>query len=50
MLLEFLESHCKKENKRAENDGVGKENEAVLAFDFVYLPVDFRYCYSNQTP
>lgn len=47
--MNFLENHCMQENQRARSDGVGNENRAALAFDCVYLPIDFKYCSSNQT-
>lgn len=46
MLVEFLDRHCKSENEELEDwssgDGGGGEVEGVSAFDFLYLPVDFR--------
>ncbi|KAL9994953.1 putative mei2-like RNA recognition, RNA-binding domain superfamily [Helianthus debilis subsp. tardiflorus] len=36
LLVEFLESHCKHENEKAGNT-------IRSAFDFVYLPVDFKH-------
>ncbi|XP_057453170.1 protein MEI2-like 6 [Lotus japonicus] len=43
LLVNFLENHCMQENQRARSDGVvGNENRAVLAFDCVYLPIDFK--------
>ncbi|XP_042752343.1 protein terminal ear1 [Lactuca sativa] len=36
LLVKLLEDHCKQENKK-------DENVVRSAFDFVYLPVDFKY-------
>ncbi|KVH89319.1 Nucleotide-binding, alpha-beta plait [Cynara cardunculus var. scolymus] len=38
LLVEFLENHCKHEN---ENE----KNTIRSSFDFLYLPVDFKYYY-----
>ncbi|GJT82948.1 putative RNA recognition motif 2, nucleotide-binding alpha-beta plait domain protein [Tanacetum coccineum] len=37
LLVKFLEDHCKTQNEMVENDGKS-------AFDFVYLPIDFKHC------
>lgn len=45
MLVDFLDKQCVLLNHRDE-DGSELENEddqCVLAFDFVYLPIDFEY-------
>ncbi|BAT90975.1 hypothetical protein VIGAN_06227400 [Vigna angularis var. angularis] len=39
MLVEFLDSHCMKVNLRDKEKG---EEACSLAFDFVYLPIDFK--------
>ncbi|QCD88619.1 hypothetical protein DEO72_LG3g3169 [Vigna unguiculata] len=39
MLVEFLDSHCMKVNLR---DKEKDEESCCLAFDFVYLPIDFK--------
>ncbi|WVZ03584.1 hypothetical protein V8G54_024390 [Vigna mungo] len=39
MLVEFLDSHCMKVNVRDKEKG---EESCSLAFDFVYLPIDFK--------
>ncbi|KAE9620355.1 hypothetical protein Lal_00019516 [Lupinus albus] len=45
LLVDYLEKQCMLENKRAEDDegsdGIG-EDHIILAFDFVYLPIDFK--------
>ncbi|RYR69788.1 hypothetical protein Ahy_A03g016338 [Arachis hypogaea] len=38
-LVKFLENHCMVENSKVEQ---GFEKTDVLAFDFVYLPIDFK--------
>ncbi|KAK2435299.1 MEI2 protein [Trifolium repens] len=38
MLVEFLEDHCMVENTKEKENG----EESTFAFDFVYLPIDFR--------
>ncbi|KAK2381700.1 MEI2 protein [Trifolium repens] len=38
MLVEFLEDHCNVENAKEKENG----EESTFAFDFVYLPIDFR--------
>ncbi|XP_052114056.1 uncharacterized protein LOC110278386 [Arachis duranensis] len=38
-LVKFLENHCMVENSKIEQ---GFEKTDVLAFDFVYLPIDFK--------
>ncbi|CAH8364189.1 unnamed protein product [Eruca vesicaria subsp. sativa] len=35
MLIEFLDEHCEAENNK-------EENEEVVAYDFLYLPIDFQ--------
>ncbi|KAK7264244.1 hypothetical protein RJT34_31850 [Clitoria ternatea] len=37
MLVEFLENHCKKENEKEKKEA----EQNIIAFDFVYLPIDF---------
>ncbi|KAL9296371.1 hypothetical protein ACSQ67_022267 [Phaseolus vulgaris] len=39
MLVEFLDNHCMKVNLRDKERG---EESSSLAFDFVYLPIDFK--------
>ncbi|KAL1324223.1 hypothetical protein HN51_034386 [Arachis hypogaea] len=38
-MVKFLENHCMVENSKVEQ---GFEKTDVLAFDFVYLPIDFK--------
>ncbi|KAK9108948.1 hypothetical protein Sjap_017008 [Stephania japonica] len=44
MLLELLDKHCEEENKRVqvENCAGINGNVSMSAYDFVYLPIDFR--------
>ncbi|CAJ1933606.1 unnamed protein product [Sphenostylis stenocarpa] len=44
MLVEFLDNHCMNLNKRIKECGKQKCEEPItsLAFDFVYLPIDFQ--------
>lgn len=37
--MEFLDNHCMKVNLRDKERG---EESSSLAFDFVYLPIDFK--------
>ena len=39
MSLDFLEEHCMRENAKDQANG----EESTHAFDFHYLPIDFRY-------
>ncbi|GLT72788.1 hypothetical protein SLA2020_446920 [Shorea laevis] len=41
MLVEFLDNHCMLENQKAKTHD-NLEEHIVSAFDFVYLPIDFR--------
>lgn len=41
MLVEFLDDHCMVENQKVKTEK--SEEQIVSAFDFVYLPMDFRY-------
>ncbi|OIV99510.1 hypothetical protein TanjilG_17320 [Lupinus angustifolius] len=45
LLVDYLEKQCMMENNKAENDegsdGI-EEDHIILAFDFVYLPIDFK--------
>jgi hypothetical protein len=43
MLVEFLDDHCMLENNKLKTKN--SEEHVVSAFDFVYLPIDFRYAY-----
>lgn len=47
MLVEFLDDHCMLENKKVKDDN-SEEPNIVSAFDFVYLPIDFRYAYMTS--
>lgn len=38
MLMNFLDDHCMEENRKA----VLKEESFLSAFDFLYLPIDFK--------
>ncbi|XP_059437590.1 protein terminal ear1 homolog [Corylus avellana] len=40
MLVEFLDDHCMLENQKLNTKN--SEEHVVSAFDFVYLPIDFR--------
>ncbi|MED6114187.1 hypothetical protein PIB30_077835 [Stylosanthes scabra] len=40
-LVAFLDNHCMVENSK-DDEGVEKTSDDVLAFDFVYLPIDFK--------
>ncbi|XP_061340566.1 uncharacterized protein LOC133287032 [Gastrolobium bilobum] len=43
MLVEFLDNHCMLENQRdKEAEKEDGEQHNILAFDFVYLPIDFK--------
>ncbi|KAL2988931.1 hypothetical protein AAZX31_11G110800 [Glycine max] len=45
LLVKFLEDHCLKVNRTTENEACkekGEEESIGLAFDFVYLPIDFK--------
>ena len=39
MIVKFLENHCMVENEKDQENG----EENTFSFDFVYLPIDFRY-------
>lgn len=43
--MDFLEDHCLKVNRGDKEAAFkGKDEEPIgLAFDFVYLPIDFKY-------
>lgn len=47
MLIDFLDNHCMMENQKSgiqscnEDDEESKE-AIVSAFDFLYLPIDFK--------
>lgn len=48
MLVEFLDSHCMQVNLREKEAGKEKgEESSALAFDFVYLPIDFMYAMNS---
>ncbi|CAK7340163.1 unnamed protein product [Dovyalis caffra] len=43
MLMEFLDSHCMMENEKAKLQNSDSTKETLVsAFDFLYLPIDFR--------
>ncbi|EXC24665.1 hypothetical protein L484_008436 [Morus notabilis] len=45
MLLDFLDNHCMLQNQRVVNNNAAGENDQhpiISAFDFLYLPMDFR--------
>lgn len=39
LLVKFLDNHCLTENQK----NASSEETVVSAFDFIYLPMDFRY-------
>nr|DAD46928.1 TPA_asm: hypothetical protein HUJ06_016865 [Nelumbo nucifera] len=41
MLMSFLDEHCMKENEKLKRPA-GAEEDSLLAFDFLYLPMDFK--------
>ncbi|KAJ4716596.1 protein terminal ear1-like [Melia azedarach] len=44
MLMNFLDDHCMVENRKQEvqDSGASQEKPAVSAYDFLYLPIDFK--------
>lgn len=49
-MLEFLDDFCRRENQRIglEISTEGEEETYSTAYDFFYLPIDFRYTSSND--
>ncbi|KAJ6927291.1 hypothetical protein NC651_011379 [Populus alba x Populus x berolinensis] len=46
MLMEFLDSHCMKENEKAKLQNSDSTKETIVsAFDFLCLPVDLNHSY-----
>lgn len=41
----MLDDFCLLENEKAKNEGTSSTKEVVTyyAYDFIYLPIDFRY-------
>ncbi|XP_038707245.1 protein MEI2-like 1 [Tripterygium wilfordii] len=40
LVMKFLDYHCKNENRKSRYDSA--EERVILAYDFFYLPMDFR--------
>ena len=55
MLMQFLDEHCMRENQKLklendseeEDDHDHEEQRIISAYDFLYLPIDFRYMLIN---
>ncbi|KAL8553109.1 hypothetical protein ACS0TY_001673 [Phlomoides rotata] len=41
-LINMLDYFCLLENDKAKNEGTGAEEFVTYAYDFIYLPIDFR--------